>query len=139
MRQIFVDTSFFYAHAFRGDPHHRAAVEFLENAAFPLVTSNYVFDELVTILRCDFGHKTAVGYGERLRESKICTVARLAPQDEERAWEIFLKYSDQDFSFTDCTSFAFMERLGIKEAAAFDSHFEIFGFVRLPAVPLIKT
>ncbi|MGQ9825653.1 MAG: type II toxin-antitoxin system VapC family toxin [Desulfotomaculales bacterium] len=49
-----------------------------------------------------------------------------------------LKYSDQNFSFTDCTSFVLMERLGVKEAAAFDARFEAAGFVRLPAVPLKK-
>ncbi|MEW6276891.1 MAG: PIN domain-containing protein [Bacillota bacterium] len=138
MRQIFVDTSFWYAHAFAGDLHHKEAVDFLRRAPAPLLTSNYIFDELVTILRYDFGHRVAIEYGKRLKESKICTLVRLLPADEEKAWELFCKYGDQDFSFTDCTSFAFMQRLEIKEAAAFDVHFEIAGFVRLPFVPLKK-
>lgn len=138
MRQIFVDTSFWYAHAFAGDLHHKEAVDFLCRVPAPLLTSNYIFDELVTILRCDFGYQVAAEYGKRLKESRICTLVRLLPADEEKAWELFLKYSDQDFSFTDCTSFAFMQRLKIKEAAAFDANFEIAGFVRLPFIPLKK-
>ncbi|MQL53976.1 PIN domain-containing protein [Desulfofundulus thermobenzoicus] len=138
MRQIFVDTSFWYAHAFAGDPHHKEAVAFLSRVPAPLITTNFIFDELVTILRYDFGHRVAVEYGKRLKESKICTLVRLLPTDEEHAWELFCKYSDQNFSFTDCTSFAFMQRLEIKEAAAFDVHFETAGFVRLPPVPLKK-
>ena len=138
MRQIFVDTSFWYAHAFAGDPHHKAAVDFLRRLPAPLLTSNYIFDELVTILRYDFGHRAAAEYGKRLKESKICTLVHLSPADEEKAWELFLKYSDQDFSFTDCTSFVLMQRLEIKEAAAFDARFETAGFVRLPVVPLKK-
>jgi len=138
MRQIFVDTSFWYAHAFAGDLHHKEAVDFLHRVPAPLLTTNYIFDELVTILRYDFGYRVATEYGKRLKESKICTLVYLLPADEEKAWELFCKYDDQDFSFTDCTSFAFMQRLKIKEAAAFDVHFEIAGFIRLPSVSLKK-
>lgn len=35
---------------------------------------------------------------------------------------------DQDFSFTDCTSFALMERLGVAEAFAFDRHFLVYRY-----------
>jgi predicted nucleic acid-binding protein len=50
-----------------------------------------------------------------------------------RALEIFTKYSDQDFSYTDCTSFIIMESLKIKEVLAFDRHFtfEKFGFKQI--------
>lgn len=133
MRLIFVDTSFFYAHAYARDSHHLEAVKFLEHLPAPLITTNFVFDELITILRYDFGHEIATKYGGYLRESNICTIARLLIKDEEAAWRFFLKYDDQDFSFTDCTSFAFMQRVGIREAAAFDAHFDAAGFVRLPA------
>jgi len=40
--------------------------------------------------------------------------------------------SDQDFSFTDCTSFALLSRLRIQEAFAFDHHFWAAGFVVVP-------
>jgi len=33
----------------------------------------------------------------------------------------FVKYRDKTFSFTDCSSFALMERIGITEVFAFDS------------------
>jgi hypothetical protein len=136
LRQILVDTSFFYAHAYADDPHHREAVKFLENPPVPLVTTNFIFDELMTILRYNFGHRVAVTYGQSLRKSKLVNILRITPEDEESAWEIFSRYSDQKFSFTDCTSFAFMRRLGITEAAAFDIHFEVAGFLRLPPASL---
>lgn len=138
MRQIFVDTSFFYAHAFAGDVHHQEAVDFLSQCQYAgaLVTTNFIFDELITILRYDFGHHVAVQYGKHLRDSTLCTLMRLTPEDEETAWTIFCKYADEGFSFTDCTSFALMHSLQITEAATFDAHFEIAGFSRLPTVPL---
>lgn len=47
--------------------------------------------------------------------------------DEARAWNWFLK-DWSDFSFTDCVSFALMERLGFKRVATFDRHFSKAGF-----------
>jgi len=38
----------------------------------------------------------------------------------DKAWEIFEKYSDKDFSFTDCSSFAIMEMLKINNVFSFD-------------------
>jgi predicted nucleic acid-binding protein len=43
------------------------------------------------------------------------------------------RYTDKDFSFTDCTSFSIMRSLKLKSAFAFDKHFEQFeGIGRLP-------
>jgi predicted nucleic acid-binding protein len=48
-------------------------------------------------------------------------------QDEEKAKGIIGRYTDKTFSYTDTTSFAVMERLGIREAFAFDPHFQQYG------------
>ena len=42
-----------------------------------------------------------------------------------------LKHIDQEFSFTDCTSFVVMKELRLREALATDHHFRIAGFVPL--------
>lgn len=43
------------------------------------------------------------------------------------------KYADKTFSFTDCTSFALMDRVEITEIFAFDDHFTQYGsFIVLP-------
>ncbi|HED04153.1 MAG TPA: hypothetical protein ENI60_05240 [Candidatus Fraserbacteria bacterium] len=51
-------------------------------------------------------------------------VVSVTVEDREAAWEIFKK-----FSFTDCTSFAVMKRLGLQRALAVDRHFQVMGFV----------
>jgi predicted nucleic acid-binding protein len=48
--------------------------------------------------------------------------------DEARAREIIRHLSDKDYSYTDATSFAIMERLHIKEIFSFDQHFAQYGF-----------
>jgi predicted nucleic acid-binding protein len=47
--------------------------------------------------------------------------------DEEKAKDIIRRYTDKTFSYTDATSFAVMERLGAREAFAFDPHFQQYG------------
>ena len=89
-----------------------------------LVTTNYVVDETVTLVKNRLSHKIAVEVGKKLWNEAIATLIRVTSSDEKKAWEIFVKYRDKGFSFTDCTSFAVMERLGIAEAFAFDEHFD---------------
>ncbi len=45
------------------------------------------------------------------------------------AWEIFSRFRDNEWSFTDCVSRVVMGRLGISVAFAFDEHFRQFGTV----------
>ncbi len=54
----------------------------------------------------------------------------MTPGDEARAFVLLAQYADKDFSFTDPTSFAVMERLGITLAFSFDQDFVRAGFTR---------
>jgi predicted nucleic acid-binding protein len=56
-------------------------------------------------------------------------VIQVTADDLRFSTEIFFKYSDKFWSFTDCTSRVLMERLGIQTAFAFDDHFRQFGTV----------
>jgi predicted nucleic acid-binding protein len=47
--------------------------------------------------------------------------------DEDKAKRIIFGYRDKEFSYCDASSFALIERLRIREAMAFDSHFEQYG------------
>ena len=55
-------------------------------------------------------------------------VERVSEEDELKAKAIIAGCTDKTFSFTDATSFAVMERLGIKTVFAFDPHFQQYGF-----------
>ena len=128
MKRVFVDTGAWYALVDKKDPDHEKAASFIRANAFPLITSNFIFSETVTLIRMRLGWTIAADFGKKLRESGFVSLVSLKDEDEARAWEIFLKYKDKDFSYTDCTSFAFMERLRIDTAFSFDSHFRAMKF-----------
>jgi predicted nucleic acid-binding protein len=56
----------------------------------------------------------------------------VTPKDEAAAWSIFEQYRDKRFSFTDCTSFALIQRLALPLSLAIDSDFRSFGLHCLP-------
>jgi len=59
--------------------------------------------------------------------SNIWVVERVTADDEATARDIIRKYTDKTFSYTDATSFAVMDRLGLRTAFAFDPHFRQYG------------
>ena len=59
--------------------------------------------------------------------SNIWVVERVTADDEAMARDIIRKYTDKTFSYTDATSFAVMDRLGLRTAFAFDPHFRQYG------------
>jgi len=127
---IFVDTAAFLAVENRRDAHHEEALAFRDTvlrAGELLVTSDYVLAESYTIIRLRAGHPVAVGFGEDVRSSRLLRVEYLTPELLEAAWQIFKTFADKEFSFTDCTSFALMERLQISTAFTFDDHFRQYG------------
>lgn len=127
---IFVDTSAFLAIENRRDAYHARAVEARDASLRrheALVTSDYVLDESYTIIRLRAGHHVAVAFGEAIRHSTLLRIEPVTPDALEQAWRIFKRFADHEFSFTDCTSFALMERCHLRTAFTFDAHFVEYG------------
>jgi predicted nucleic acid-binding protein len=130
---VFVDTGAWFAYFVRRDPDHNSARNWVSTNESPLVTSDYILDELFTLLKIRESHVVAVAAGRVLIEEKICQIIKLTPDDFTRARSIFVQYSDKGWSFTDCTSKVIMDRLNLSTAFSFDEHFEQFGsIIRVP-------
>jgi predicted nucleic acid-binding protein len=125
---IFVDTGAWFALSVPSDPDHAAAVAFLRANAERLVTSDYVYDELLTLFRTRGQMSRARDWVDQVEQGRL-DVLPVLHADVREATEVFFKYSDKGWSFTDCISRVLMERLGIQVAFAFDEHFRQFGNV----------
>ena len=115
----------------KGDRNHctaKSAFEKIKKDHLLLFTSDYVFDESVTLMRYRVSHATAEHFGTNLLESRIVRLIDVTKEDRLKAWDMFVKYRDASFSFTDCTSFVIMKRLKLEIVLGFDSHFKIMGF-----------
>jgi predicted nucleic acid-binding protein len=125
---IFVDTGAWFAVAVRNDPDHTAAMAWLESNREPLLTTDYVLAETATLIRMRDktlrGHRLAVRVATSLLRGQAGVLEKVTENDLERALGVFRRYRDHLFSFVDCTSFVIMERLGIRQAFAFDRHFD---------------
>lgn len=126
MAQALVDTSAVYAIIDRDDANHRKATSILRHLSRQGVTpvlTNFIVAESHALLLSRLG--AAIARDWLLKQ--IWPVEAITPADEKKAKEIIQRYTDKTFSYTDATSFAVMERLGINGAFAFDVHFQQYG------------
>ncbi len=128
MNRVFVDTSGWYAYVRADEPAHAAVRGALERWEGRLVTTDFVFDETVTLARMRLGFAHAARIGETLLDPGVVELVRLLPEDLEDAWALFTKNKDKKWSFTDCSSFAVMRRLRLSGAVTTDRHFRQAGF-----------
>jgi len=135
MNYLFLDTSYIVALELSDDQNHLVTLEHwrsLDKSSLCLVTSSYVFDEVVTFLSSRGFRSKANEVGKRLLTSKSIKFIQI---DEELFWEgwaYFQKYQDKSYSLTDCLSFVIMNQLKINFALTYDQHFVQAGFGRLP-------
>ena len=133
MKRAFVDTSAWFAYVNRADREHQRIQDAFEAFDGRLLTSNYVLDETVTLCLYRLGHRAAVTVGNTIRNSTSIDLVGVTPDDENNAWSLFESRGDQNYSFTDCTSFTLMRRLQVDLALALDEDFANEGFKVLPA------
>ena len=126
---VFVDTGAWFAHFVPSGPDHSSARNWFDHNTRPLLTTDYVVDELLTLLKMRGEFQRALEVGPLLLDGDVCNLEWVTPIDVENAWEVFSTYRDKAWSFTDCVSRVVMERLRIEMAIAFDIHFRQFGTV----------
>jgi predicted nucleic acid-binding protein len=138
MRQVFVDTSAWDALADSRDAHHELALLFRQEIAdrAQLVITDYVLDELYTLLLLNIGYQGAVSFKNKLDtlvQEGIVAVVWITEAIVQDAWQVFEQFNvDKKWSFTDCVSYVVMKQRKITEAFTFDHHFQQMGFAKLP-------
>ena len=74
-----------------------------------LVTTDYVVDKTLTLLRSRGEGQRAIALGEGFFGGQLATVHLLSSDQIAAAWQIFQRFCDKAWSFTDCTSKVVME------------------------------
>ena len=132
MERLFIDTSGWFAYANRKAPAHEPVRKTMREFPGRIVTSNFILDETLSLCRYRLGHAAAVQVGSVLSDSDSVDLVRVTIADEHAAWDLFRARPDQTYSFTDCTSFVLMRRLGLDAALALDADFRTEGFRVVP-------
>ena len=97
-----------------------------------LITTDYVADETLTLLRIRLGLGTAEAWWQQVDDSPRLRWEYVSLARTDKARGFFFRYRDKEFSFTDCTSFVVMRELKLREVLTTDHHFKQAGFVALP-------
>jgi len=130
--QVFLDTGYVLALELANDQKHHAVTEHwshLHAGVLPsLVTTSYVFDEIVTFFNCRGYHEKAIEVGSNLLRGEAIEMIHVDEKLLKLGWHYLSRHQDKRFSLTDCISFVEMERLNIATAFSVDHHFEQAGF-----------
>lgn len=111
----FVDTSAYFALSYSHESNHAQALAIgrrLQAEHWRLFTTNFILAEIHALLLTRLNRVVAARILSEIDESPI-TIERVTVEDEERARAIIRQYQGKDFSLTDGTSFAVMDRLRI--------------------------
>src|SRR5947208_12845185 len=112
MKGLFADTAGWMACADETDPAHKQALKvrdtWLEDGGV-LVTSDYVIDETLTLIRMRLGLAAAEAWWEQIEGSSRLRWEWIGIERAEKARAIFFHFRDKDYSFTDCTSWVVMK------------------------------
>lgn len=118
---IFVDTGVWYTAYSPRDRDCDLCRALLEEHRDRLVTTDYVVAELFNLMNARGLRHRAVELSQPFWEGKYAQLNRVTDNDLAAAADVFTRFTDKRWSFTDCTSYAVMQRLGINEALALDA------------------
>lgn len=129
-RPIFVDASAWVARFKRDDRDHQRAVDIFRGQIpddIPLITSNVVLYEVLTVLSMKAGKEHALQFGHWFYEKAVkrgmITQVFVDEAVEQKAWQLFQSVANKNVSFVDCTSVVLAADWDASEIVTFDKHF----------------
>lgn len=87
-----------------------------------IITSNYVFAEIVTIVSQNAGKEVAIDAGNYIKDN--FSVIRIPIGIEDLAWDIFKIQTSKNVGFVDCSTIALFQKGIFDKVFTFDSDFK---------------
>jgi predicted nucleic acid-binding protein len=140
-KAVFVDTWGWMALGYRREPRHaevKCIYQELRSNRIPIHTSDYVLDEVITLLFRRERFDEATHFVEGIFAAAALGQVRIERVTTDRfleAWELRKRFQDKPgISFTDLISMLIMKELDICQVLTEDEHFAHvgMGFSRLP-------
>ena len=130
---VFVDTGVWFALLVSKDPNHQRSNEWFATLSEPLITSDYIVDETLTLLLMRGERTKAIDFGNLVIVGSMAILHKVTEQQFNRSWILFQQLSHAGLSFTDCTSHIVARDLSVPKIASFDHHFQTTGqFLLVP-------
>ena len=130
---VFVDTGVWFSILVAKDPKHSQSLQWFGSLSEPVVTSDYVVDETLTLLLMRGERTKAIEFGNLVIVGSTSILHKVTEDQFNRIWILFQQLSAAGLSFTDCTSHVVARDLGVLKVAAFDHHFQTTGkFLLVP-------
>lgn len=121
--QLFVDSNFFIALFHQQDSLHEQALSIAKNLDRqwrPLVISNFVFLEVVTVLSQRKSRAQAREAGKFFLSDPGIVMHHIDEKLQQASWNIFQTVGRKGMSFVDCSIVALMQSEGIHTLLTFD-------------------
>jgi predicted nucleic acid-binding protein len=105
MNAVFLDTGYLLALELSNDSNHQAAQQHwmsVRHALPQLVTTSFVFDEVVTYFNSRRRHDKVVEIGQMLLTSPTVELVFVDQMPFRDGWDMMLRHSDKAWSLPDC-------------------------------------
>lgn len=135
---LFVDTNAIVAHEYARASRHdevrpvMQAIGANDLPYYPLVTNQYVLDEVVSLLLSHADTRVAQQALKRILDTETIRVLDVEPSLVDRAIDQFQTYADQSISLTDHVIAVQADDHGIDHIFSYDGGFRTLGFTTLP-------
>ena len=125
---IFVDTGYLLAVLSTGDELYGRAQAWAATVEEPLITTEYVLWELVNSLSDPVDRPKLHAAVAEIQTSEAWELVHATPLLFSQGLSLHQQRPDKHWSLTDCVSILVMQQRGVRQALAFDHHFEQAGF-----------
>ena len=90
----FADTGGWFALFVPDDFNHPAALSWFAQQQQALLTTDYVVDETLTLLRARGHSEAALALGQQFFDGSLATIYHLTEADIRDTWQVFTRFAD---------------------------------------------